>query len=229
MTNEQNKLAEIRARVEKATSGPWQFDGCSVTNWHEQTFEMEWLPNGKGNDGYREVNTNWRNDGELLSSARTDIPYLLDLVAAKEERIVELDSLTDELRRRLDLASTFSDMQSERIAELEKDLGEASSEALVQSYAREGAEERIKELEAERDAGKKKFDEMCFDMSLLRQSKESAESQVASLREALERIEALCNKSALGMGFLFLLERIGEINTEARVILGSTKGDGQNG
>lgn len=98
----EERLREIREREQKATKGPWEYDGCSVTNWHDDTFEMEWIPNGKGSDGFRAVNKNWKADADFIAHARTDIPWLLAQLTAileDNQRLAkELERFTENSR-----------------------------------------------------------------------------------------------------------------------------------
>jgi hypothetical protein len=63
MTDLVTRLIELR---EKATPGPWTYDGCSLTNWHDHTFEMEWIVNGHELHDGTPINENKDADGKLI-------------------------------------------------------------------------------------------------------------------------------------------------------------------
>jgi len=78
-------LDAIEARAKAATQGPWEYDGCSVTDWGvtaSHTITMEWMPNGRG-DGTNERES---PDGQFIAHAREDVPALIaELRKLREE------------------------------------------------------------------------------------------------------------------------------------------------
>jgi len=78
-------LDAIEARAKAATPGPWEYDGCSVTDWGvtaSHTITMEWMPNGRG-DGTNERES---PDGQFIAHAREDVPALIaELRRLREE------------------------------------------------------------------------------------------------------------------------------------------------
>jgi hypothetical protein len=87
-------LEALKKVALEATPGPWEFGGGSVTNWHDFTFEMEWIANGQGEDDDG-VNANVKADGEFI--ATFDPPTVLSLLT----RIEALEAERDEARARL--------------------------------------------------------------------------------------------------------------------------------
>jgi len=83
------RLAEIRGREQAATEGPWRIldpcDGPDVIIVHgpeEGVSEGErWIADVWGDQSER-----GDEDGVFITHARTDVPDLLDYVAALEER-----------------------------------------------------------------------------------------------------------------------------------------------
>lgn len=72
-----DRLEKLRA---EATHGEWSFDGCSITNWNDGDFDMEWIANGVG-DG---INERTENDGELIVSTVNAIDALVAVARAAE-------------------------------------------------------------------------------------------------------------------------------------------------
>lgn len=76
-----DRLAEIRARAEKATLGPWQ-------QWFSDPTAHMIVAEARASDGFQQVAENVTDeDAEFIAHARTDIPYLLDLVDELERRL----------------------------------------------------------------------------------------------------------------------------------------------
>ena len=74
-------FAKLEEVARAATPGPWESAGSSVTNWHDFTFEMEWIANGQENeDG---TNANYRADAEYI--ATFDPPTVLRLIALAKQ------------------------------------------------------------------------------------------------------------------------------------------------
>jgi len=80
--NDTRRLAEIRARVDAASPGPWQMDGVRVTASRASGAVTGDLVAG---------------NAAFVAHARDDIPYLLDLVAALDREIAELQGLLADL------------------------------------------------------------------------------------------------------------------------------------
>lgn len=69
MTNEElDALETLRA---KATPGPWADSGASFDNWHDHTFEMEFIDNTGGE------NPRLREDVALIVAACNALPRLI--------------------------------------------------------------------------------------------------------------------------------------------------------
>lgn len=88
LTNEE--ITQIRERAEKATEGPWQYNGIGgVFSAHAVSYHYAWK-NTKEicslNDGEYIENQNEENDANFIAHAREDIPKLL----AEIERLREL-------------------------------------------------------------------------------------------------------------------------------------------
>lgn len=78
LNNEQ--LAEIRQRAEAATAGPWRAEGLyGVKNSEDITMPLR------------------PSDAEFISSARIDIPVLLDMIAELQSVIEGTVGAIDEL------------------------------------------------------------------------------------------------------------------------------------
>lgn len=74
-------LAKLEEVALAATPGPWEATGGNVTNWHDHTYEMEWMSNGQGCiDG---TNANYRADA--IHIATFDPPTVLRLIAELKE------------------------------------------------------------------------------------------------------------------------------------------------
>lgn len=77
---------ELLALAEKATPGPWDFSGGSLTNWHDCMFEMEWVGNGGPDDPYHPgLNINEDADGAFMARCREAIPTLCRALLAHTE------------------------------------------------------------------------------------------------------------------------------------------------
>ena len=76
MTPTDRTLAEIRERCEKATPGPWE------TYPFGKAYPAIVAPSGDAELGNWMVaeRVRWRNDADFIAHARTDTPYLLDLI-----------------------------------------------------------------------------------------------------------------------------------------------------
>lgn len=75
------RLAEIRARVEAATEGPWEdVGGYSVMKVLDAVRATEVCRTlAPGDEVYHpeEKETNWKADGAFIAASREDVPYLL--------------------------------------------------------------------------------------------------------------------------------------------------------
>lgn len=91
-----DKLKEIKARVDRASKGPWdhrsgvvrcpndappvQSGNLSISTSHRPVAECVWCyPEGQGMTHPK--NENGLNDAVFIAHSREDIPYLLDLIA----------------------------------------------------------------------------------------------------------------------------------------------------
>jgi len=74
MNNDQ-RIAEIEARCELATPGPWKLG-------EDETIEAE--------SDCIACRLNTRQDAEFIANARTDIPYLLGQLAERDKEIERL-------------------------------------------------------------------------------------------------------------------------------------------
>lgn len=81
---------EMERVARAATPGPWENSLGSVNNWHDHTFEMEWVPNGQADDADG-VNANYRADAEFI--ATFDPPTVPALLAERRELIEDRDRL----------------------------------------------------------------------------------------------------------------------------------------
>ena len=80
--NDTRRLAEIRARVDAASPGPWQIEGVRVTATRASgTMTADLVA----------------SNAAFVAFARDDIPYLLDLVAARDKELAELRGLLADL------------------------------------------------------------------------------------------------------------------------------------
>jgi hypothetical protein len=92
----QEQLEAIRQRAEKATPGPWEFDGVFYCG--EFPYYID-LITGAGDIGVRHN----KDDATFIAHARTDIPALLDHIAELEaelaclkDALIEINELSDE-------------------------------------------------------------------------------------------------------------------------------------
>ena len=83
----ESRLAEIRARVEKATPGPWEAgprDG-GLAEVNTAPAHAAWLTDTTRPVIYEVVNQALRADAEFIAASRTDLPALLAGVEAVRE------------------------------------------------------------------------------------------------------------------------------------------------
>ena len=90
----------LREIAEKATPGPWENGGSSVTNWHDHTFEMEWIPNGQDDEGEAEgVNSNADADGAFIAAFNPQVALSLLADRARMEKALAVGrTLADAVR-----------------------------------------------------------------------------------------------------------------------------------
>ena len=79
------RLEELRA---KATPGPWTYDGCSLTNWHDHTFEMEWIVNGHERHGGTPINQSKDADGNLICELVNNLDTIIAALSAGEQMVM---------------------------------------------------------------------------------------------------------------------------------------------
>lgn len=105
-----DRIAEIKARCEAATPGPWETANKSVRVAGSQQ-EASWgkyAPNGYdggicnclGGNSYRAtknspVNVQARANADFIAHSREDLPWALDIIAAQQ---AEIDRLTEAQR-----------------------------------------------------------------------------------------------------------------------------------
>lgn len=100
------RLDEIRRRVEAASPGPWEFDTKDVYFDGEYGHIAECAT--LGGCGFQHVNNNlenYYNDWMFISSARQDIPWLLDKLSKAEEELDDANSLFDLQHKRTVIAN----------------------------------------------------------------------------------------------------------------------------
>lgn len=72
-------VSRLRELLANATPGPWQFDGCSLSDFGREypcSMSMEWIANTfDGDEDPRE-----KENGTLIAEAVTALPALLDLI-----------------------------------------------------------------------------------------------------------------------------------------------------
>ena len=103
-------LARLREIAEKATPGPWENGGSSVTNWHDHTFEMEWIPNGQDDEGEAEgVNSNADADGAFIAAFNPQVALSLLADRARMEKAIELLCEVYEAARDVSMAAVQDD------------------------------------------------------------------------------------------------------------------------
>ncbi len=93
MTDDTYRLAQIRARVEAATPGPWDVNGdmCVIHPIDDDDPELV-------------ADNLYSRDATFIAHSRQDIPYLLDLVGSLTEDL----ELADRTRASLTLAQQFT-------------------------------------------------------------------------------------------------------------------------
>jgi len=95
-----DRLAEIRERCEKATKGPWKYDeelGANFSMISGNGVVVAGIPNPLRGDEDEDL-PETRANGKLIAAARTDIPYLLEALAAADAKIKELEYILDYAR-----------------------------------------------------------------------------------------------------------------------------------
>ena len=101
-----NDLDAIEARLEAATPGPWTAQNLEADHGHQGIF---WVSNlSEGSKTIAEVDANddgvevvWSfKDAEFIAHARTDIPFLLDLVRKQEDLLTAVLDLANVSGRR---------------------------------------------------------------------------------------------------------------------------------
>jgi hypothetical protein len=93
-----DRLDEIRARADAATPGPWGV-WTSMDNTRDILSEAEHpavpLAGLYGRDGSEHPTAGEDADAEFIAAARSDIPYLLDRLAASEQEAARLRAERD--------------------------------------------------------------------------------------------------------------------------------------
>lgn len=94
-TDDARRLAEIRARADAASPGPWSLSRITA---HDSDGEYCGTDNYLIDAGREEIGgLDLDDDAEFAAHARDDIPYLLDLVAARDKELAELQGLLADL------------------------------------------------------------------------------------------------------------------------------------
>ena len=116
----QQRIAEIRARVEAATPGPWR-QGRVLQTYRTKHFPQEMFDRAQERErrtvfaGFseadqgrsREVVTECRDDSDaaLIAQAREDVPWLLDQLAAALDALRELHDFSGDPHHYRDIAT----------------------------------------------------------------------------------------------------------------------------
>jgi hypothetical protein len=92
-------VERLRGLLAKATPVPWEFDGCSLSDFGREypcSMSMEWIPNTfDSDDDARE-----KENGELMAAAVNALPALLDeLEALRTRDEASRSSTTGEVER----------------------------------------------------------------------------------------------------------------------------------
>ena len=82
------RLAEIRARVENATPGPWEWAAHTTVDGDKWAVFQ-----GESTSALAMNNDGWAPDAELIAASRTDLPALLAAVEAVMKRAGRWTSL----------------------------------------------------------------------------------------------------------------------------------------
>lgn len=81
MTDDTERLAQIRARVEAATDGPWEMADMAELG------ARRYAVHAKGTYIFSNA---WReHDTDFIAASRDDVPYLLDLVASLQDALAD--------------------------------------------------------------------------------------------------------------------------------------------
>ena len=81
MTDHTDRLAQIRARVEAATDGPWEMADMAELG------ARRYAVHAKGTYIFSNA---WReHDTDFIAASRDDVPYLLDLVASLQDALAD--------------------------------------------------------------------------------------------------------------------------------------------
>lgn len=89
---QRQKLAEIEARADAATKGPWEIIGG---NEYLTGLDVHIGPSDEGGIRLR--------DAEFLAHARTDVPELLEIIRKQAAQIAAVREVTDEVEAGRDL------------------------------------------------------------------------------------------------------------------------------
>lgn len=91
MTDDSARLAEIRARADAATDGPWDYGDQSATI-HAPSDDYKQVAHFMSEPG---AGMEWdmdqvRANAQFAAAARSDVPFLLDAIAARDTEIESL-------------------------------------------------------------------------------------------------------------------------------------------
>ena len=85
MTAIETRLAEIRARAEAATDGPWEWAARTTVDGDKWA-----VFHGESTSALAMNNDGWAPDAEFIAASRTDLPALLAAVEAVRELLPSL-------------------------------------------------------------------------------------------------------------------------------------------
>ena len=94
------RISEIRARVDCAASGPWHL--AIFCDEHGEDERYANVEAGNQDVAYQVLN----DDAAFIAAARTDVPWLLDALAASQTRVAELEAALEILERMVTIHET---------------------------------------------------------------------------------------------------------------------------
>lgn len=115
MTLTEEQIAEIRARVEAATPGPWRQEGPRVYFGYEGGISLHAAPNPI-------------NNSHFIAHARTDIPLLISALEAANKRADEAEALVETLKREAQLHAQEARTANATIAEIYREVSGGKGE-----------------------------------------------------------------------------------------------------
>ena len=94
------RISEIRARVDVATAGPWHLAIYCDERGEDERFAN--IESDNQDIAYQSLN----DDAAFIAAARTDVPDLLDALAASQTRVAELEAALEILERMVTIHET---------------------------------------------------------------------------------------------------------------------------